>query len=120
MNTQTAILTLCLALGSAACASSGPNPFEDAQTGASSRTVMVEVQNQNFYDATVYAITAAGERRLGIVAGNGRRTFTARLVGPGDVRLRVRLLGGGNFTTHPMPASPGETLVLIIPAGFDA
>ena len=76
----------------------------------------MEVDNRNFYDATIYVLTGAGERRLGIVQGKTERTFVTRLDGPDSVRFRVRMLAGGSFTTESMTAVPGEILVLIIRA----
>lgn len=115
MNVRIMSLTFSLGLGMMACASPGASPFDDS---VEPRTVHVEVDNQNFYDATVYVITGAGERRLGIVPGKTEKTFVTRLAGLGDVRLRVRMLAGGSFTTERMTASPGEILVLIILANF--
>ena len=80
--------------------------------------VQVEVDNQNFNDATVYLQSGSGEQRLGIVRGKSVKTFVARLMGPYEVRLRVRLLAGGSFTTEAMHAAPGETLLLIVPSSL--
>lgn len=113
MNTRIVALTFALGVGSAACASPGESPFGD---GVQPGTVQVEVDNQNFYDATIYVLSGAGERRLGIVPGKTKKTFVARLVAPADVRLRVRMLAGGSFTTDPMNTIPGEIIQLIIPA----
>ncbi len=115
MNAHIVALTFFVGLGVTACASAGASPFDD---GVEPGTVHVEVDNQNFYDATIYVLSGAGERRLGIVRGKTEKTFVARLVGPDHIRLRVRLLAGASFTTETMNASPGETLVLIIPASL--
>ena len=108
------ILTLSLALAWMACGY-GQDPFYGANP---TTTIRVEVENQNFYDATVYAITTAGEQRLGVVGGNSTKMFTARLTRPDFVHLRIRMLGGRSFKLDPIDASPGETLVLIIPAAL--
>lgn len=115
MNARIVSLTISLGLGVMACASPGVSPFDG---GREQRTVHVEVDNRNFYDATIYVITGAGERRLGIVQGKTERTFETRLAGPDNVRFRIRMLTGGSFTTERMSASPGETLVVIIPASL--
>lgn len=115
MNARIAALTLSLGLGMTACASPGASPFDD---GVEPGTIHVEVDNQNFYDATVYVLSGAGERRLGIVRGKSEKTLVARLFVPGNVRLRVRMLAGASFTTEVMNAGPGETLLLIIPANL--
>ncbi|MFV2007333.1 MAG: hypothetical protein ACC667_07795 [Longimicrobiales bacterium] len=107
-------VTFSMAVALTACASPGAGPFDD---GVEPGTIHVEVDNHNFYDATVYVITGAGERRLGIVRGKSEKTYVARLLAPGEVRLRVRMLAGGSFTTDPMNTIPGETIQLIIPAG---
>ena len=115
MKAQIVALTFSLGIWMTACASPGANPFND---GVERGTVHVEVDNLNFYDATIYVLSGSGERRLGIVPGKTVKTFVARLVGPDDVRLRVRLLAGGSFTTDTMHTSPGETLLLIIPSSL--
>ena len=116
MKAHIVILTVSLALWATACASPGATPF--AENGVSVSTVQVEVDNQHFNDATIYLLSGAGEQRLGTVPGKSVKTFVARLIGPYDVRLRVRLLAGGSFTTDAMPASPGETLLLIVPSSL--
>ena len=115
MKTRIMALTFSLVFTSAACASTGANPFEG---GVALRTVQVEVDNQNFSDATVYVLTNSGRQRLGVVQGKTKRTFVARLGSVGDVRLRVRLLAGASFTTRAMLATPGETLLLIVPSSL--
>ena len=116
MKAHIVILTVSLALWVTACASSSATPFD--QGGVSLGTIQVEVDNQNFNDATVYLQSGSGEQRLGIVRGKSVKTFVARLMGPYEVRLRVRLLAGGSFTTEAMHAAPGETLLLIVPSSL--
>ncbi|MCH7564390.1 MAG: hypothetical protein IH968_11260 [Gemmatimonadetes bacterium] len=116
MKAHIVILTVSLALWVTACASPSATPFD--QGGVSLGTIQVEVDNQNFNDATVYLQSGSGEQRLGIVRGKSVKTFVARLMGPYEVRLRVRLLAGGSFTTEAMHASPGETLLLIVPSSL--
>jgi hypothetical protein len=72
------------------------------------------VENQNFYDATVFALARSGEqRRLGIVTGNSEGTFTFRWV-QDELRVIIRLLAGGSTATEPILVNPGDSLNLVI------
>ncbi len=74
----------------------------------------LHVENQNFYDATLYALSRGGERqRLGVVGGNGRATFTFRWLQQ-ELRVIIQLLAGGSTATEPLLVSPGDSLNLII------
>lgn len=72
------------------------------------------VENQNFYDATLYALSRGGERqRLGVVGGNNHATFTFRWL-QDELRVMIQLLAGGATATETMLVSPGDSLQLII------
>src|SRR5574341_1445583 len=74
----------------------------------------LHVDNQNFYDATVYAMARSGERqRLGVVTGNGQATFTFRWL-QSEVRVLIRLLAGGSTATDAILVNPGDSLNLVI------
>ncbi len=89
----------------------GPNPNEEP---APDPVLTLHVQNQNFYDATIYAIARSGERqRLGVVTGNNEGTFTFRWLHE-EVRVLIQLLAGGSKVTEPILVSPGDSLELII------
>jgi hypothetical protein len=108
----------CAALaGCALLAPSPPDPFTGARAGAT--TVRVDVENRNFYDATIYATMSGGsERRVGDVGGNGRRSFDMPLSAPADVRFRIELLADGWCTTYPIALNPGDGIGLQIVADF--
>lgn len=72
------------------------------------------VENQNFYDATLYALSRSGEQqRIGAVGGNHHATFSFRWL-QGELRVMIRLLAGGTTATETMLVSPGDSLHLII------
>src|SRR5574341_543694 len=74
----------------------------------------LHVENQNFYDATLYALSRGGERqRLGVVGGNNQASFTFRWLHD-EVRVAIQLLAGGSTVTEPILVSPGDSLNLII------
>jgi hypothetical protein len=76
--------------------------------------VTLSVENQNYYDATVYAVTEAGERqRIGRVTGLTRSTFTFRWL-HNDLRVLIQLLADGSAITQPVPVNPGDSLNLVI------
>jgi hypothetical protein len=91
----------------------------DPFTGEGSSTLRVDVQNNNFNDATIYYTQLGGpERRVGDVVGNGRRSFTVPLEFTGDVRFRIELLADGECTMHPVVLSPGDVVGLQIVPNF--
>jgi len=74
----------------------------------------LHVENQNFYDATLYALSRGGDRqRLGVVGGNNQATFTFRWL-QDELRVIIQLLAGGSTATESMLVSPGDSLNLII------
>ena len=108
-------LLAILALGAAAgCSSTSQprNPFE-SQGGASSTTIRINVENNNFNEATIRSV-ARTERRLGTVPGNGRESFTIDWPAVNDLRLQIDILAGDRFTTNRIQVSPGENVYLTI------
>lgn len=96
----------------------GGDPFA-GDSGGGQRNVRLRVQNDNFYDATISAITDTGRRRLGTVGGNQTAVFTMPWSFAGGLRVQIDLLAGPTCTTDPVPVNPGETIDLRIPASFD-
>lgn len=80
----------------------------------------LEVQNQSFYDMTVYAFRGGSRIRLGTVTGNTTHVFTIprSLVNPGmPLRFLADPIGGGRTPySEEIIVNPGDTLVLRIPA----
>lgn len=103
----TVFLVLSIGL-SAACSSRRPAREE------SFPPVTVRVDNQNFYDATVYMIWQSDRRRLGVVSGNGSENFTTNWHGP-EVTVQIEMLAGRRYQYIPIGVSPGDRLVVEIP-----
>ena len=94
-----------------ACASS-PEAYDD--TGAMQDAVLT-AENQNFLDATVYAVWDAGIRdRLGMVTGLTSETFDVDVKGS-ELRLEVDFVAGGSFLSDPIYVGPGDHLQVRIP-----
>ncbi len=86
------------------------NPFE---AGATAQSIRIHVENNNFNEATVRAV-ARIERRLGVVPGNGRESFTLNWPTVDDLRVRIDILAGDRFTTNRVSVGPGESVYLTI------
>lgn len=76
--------------------------------------ITVEVENQNFYDATVYLVWQSSRRRLGVASGNARESFTTNWGGP-EVTVMIEMLAGRRYQSIPIGVSPGDGLVVVIP-----
>lgn len=111
-----------LALALAACGTRtsypGQNPF--AEGGGTPQEVRVRVRNNNFYDASLTAISDTGRRRLGTVGGNQTAVFTIPWSFTSGMRIEIDLLAGPTCTTDLVTVSPGEEVRLEIMADFDS
>ena len=87
------------------------NPFEEG--AATSRIITIEVENHNFNEATLRAVSRT-ERRLGVVTGNGKGTFTIPWMTVDDLRIRIDLLAGDLHTTNRVTVGPGDSVHLTI------
>ena len=83
-------------------------------TGTTKAQIVIEVDNRNFNQATVWMLSGSGERRRGVVNGKIQKTFTIRWPRSDDLRLRVRVLGGRGFTTARQLVFPGDHVELRI------
>jgi hypothetical protein len=111
------LLALLVALGSCASATRQDNPFT-ASTAAGQ--IHVKVRNDNFYDATIWAVVnGARQRRLGIVSGKHDADFTMAWTLPQPLQFDIDLLTGDMACrTRSMIVDPGDDLELQITADF--
>ena len=87
----------------------GGRPREDTP-----RDLTLVAKNQNFYDATLYAISPGSVRqRLGIVPGHSEETFVFRWSNL-ELRIEIDLLSVGSTVTDRLPVDEGDELELII------
>ncbi len=110
-----ALLALALLLGG--CASTpgtgqaSVDPFSDG--GAVSDEVMLTVQNNDFRDATIYAIWSGLKRRVGTVTGKTSETFRMDWRSE-EVQLEIDYLGGGGYLSERVPVTQGDHLNFVI------
>jgi hypothetical protein len=105
-----ALLPALLAL--TACATPGAStdqPFADGR-----EEVRIRIQNDNFYDARVYALVDGVRRQLGYVGGKTDRVFTMPLSFSQVLRLQFDILAGPTCTTEALTVDPGDLLQLQI------
>lgn len=74
--------------------------------------IVVEVRNNDFRDATVYAIREGERQRLGLVTGKTDESFSIPWRPNFALRLEVRFLGGGMCATRQILLEPGQRYVL--------
>lgn len=121
-RSKAALTLLPAAIMLSACAGMGgtsSDPFSGAEGRNEFRLV---VENQNFYDATIYALMNGMRRRLGSVGSNSDGVFTVPLGAPQDMRLEISMLAGPTCVTYPIPVDPGDTVRFQIrpgPVGSD-
>ncbi len=78
-----------------------------------SRYLTVEVDNQNFYDATIYAVRPGMRLRVGRVVGFNKETF--EFAWPDlELRFEIALLSVGSYYTWSLPVERGDQLALTI------
>ncbi len=104
-----ALMTAC-SMGHA-----GPPTTDPRQTalGSRERGLRVEVQNQNFYDVTIYAYRGGSRTRLGTVSTNHTEFFTFDW-SLTEVRFLVDFLSAGCLLTASLPVHEDEELLLIL------
>lgn len=100
------LLVGVLSAATAGCAS-GPQP-------ESGPPVVIEIQNNNFQDATVFIVREGERRRLGVVVGKTDETFGIPWRPNFLMRLEVRFLGGGSCATRDIQMEPGQRFVLAL------
>lgn len=109
-----AVMTLLVAAGQ------GCQPFaREAPSGwddAPGDSFVLEVENQNFNEARLYARWNGMRERIGSVVGNRSQNFTLRWR-TGDLRVEVDFLAAGGFISDPVVVNPGDTVVFRIPPG---
>ena len=98
-----------------ACAGGGGTgvPTSSVRPADEREEISVEVQNQNFYQATVYAYRAGSRKRLGVVESQRTRSFEFVWI-TGDLRFLVDFLANGCVLTQPMAVDRGDDLLLIL------
>ena len=75
--------------------------------------VSVEVQNQNFYQATVYAYRAGNRARLGVVESQSTRSFEFVWI-TGDLRFLIDFFANGCILTESVAVNRGDDVLLIL------
>ena len=113
-----AALSVALALGAVGCASlSGGESRTGWDVGSSEEQVVeLQITNQNFKDARIYALWGGERRRLGMVSGNTSQTFRVQWRPGANLRIEVDFLAGGGFVSESVSTWPGEAFEFIIPA----
>ncbi len=75
--------------------------------------ISVEVQNLNFYEATVYAYRLGSRTRLGVVESHSTKSFEFAWTS-GDLRFLIDFLANGCILTDQLPVAQGDDLLLIL------
>lgn len=102
-----------LLIGAAACSGrSASDPFSRTQAGPQELRVFVD--NQNFNDLRIYALTTRGPQAMGQVGGRSTRNFRLPWRQLDELRFRLEFLAGRTYETNSVNASPGDRLDIFV------
>lgn len=107
-------LMLAVPVALSACRSSNAYDVDNRKP----EDAMLIVENQNFYDVDIYALSTGLSTRIGTVSGsNGvaRFALSPTIIGASDFRLIAAPIGGnGRASSGPLIVSGGRTIKFTI------
>jgi len=110
------VVAATLALIACACGTRTSYPGQDPFSGdVPAQQIRLNVRNNNFYDASLMAVSDTGRRRLGTVAGNQSAVFSMPMSFVSGLRIEIDLLAGPTCVTDFITVSPGSIVELEIP-----
>ena len=112
MHRRFLLVAGCLMIAGCGAGQRTPNPFESGPGGADQ--IQVRVENLNFNDATLHALTEGARIRMGRVSGKSNGTFRVDWPFVRDLRVEISLLASDTYTTPRLTVSPGESIRLMI------
>ena len=80
--------------------------------------IAIEVDNQNFSDATVYLIWQGDRRRLGSVVGKNQASFNSPWYAS-LLQVEISFLAGTTQRGDAFSVTPGATYLIVIPPNTD-
>jgi hypothetical protein len=93
----------------------GAGPDVTPAPAVTGDSLVIEIQNQNFYDATIHYLYGGGARqRLGTVNGNSQGRFTIRW-DPRPIRFNINFVGAGETISDEITTSVGDILGVTLP-----
>jgi outer membrane biogenesis lipoprotein LolB len=110
----TALLAVVSTSGCTAVQGPAANPFEERRVSR----IRLDVINNNFNDATLYAYRGPQRQRLGVVTGKTSATYTIDWPQSQQLRVEISLLTGGSCTTNTIQVDPGNVVELQIRDDF--
>ena len=114
------VSTIAIALSLGGCAAAPPgtteprDPFDRAVEQRDD--VLLTVQNNDFRDASIYAIWNGVRRRVGSVTGMTSETFRMTWMSE-EIQLAIDFVGGGGYTSERVPVTQGDHLDFVIMGG---
>ena len=112
------LLSIAVVSGAALAAACAGNAQGVRESPLGDQTYSVEIENQNFYSATVYAFRQGYRKRLGTVESNRTRTYSFTWPYT-DIRFQGDFLAVGCTIGQSISVVPGDQYGLIIEPSDD-
>ncbi|MEQ8330728.1 MAG: hypothetical protein RH859_09725 [Longimicrobiales bacterium] len=110
---RTLALAAALALSGCSVGGNSPSPFD--QGGEAAGQIQITIDNQNFNDVRIFAVTTRGPQSLGQAGGRSTRVFRLEWRQLDEIRFRLEFLAGSEYTTQRINVSPGDAIDVYIP-----
>jgi hypothetical protein len=97
------------------CASGTPEPaWGTDERGRPDSQITVRVQNRQFSEVTLWAVSDGGRLRMGTVNSMGTEVVRVPWSGLRPLQVEINLLQGERFLTSPVNVPEGEQVTLVI------
>jgi hypothetical protein len=107
------VLGLGCLLGAAPAGRVPVAPLAAPRDSVESHTISVDVENDNVYDATIYAVRPGFRQRIGQVLALQKGKFSFMWPHP-DLRFEVALFPVGSYYTQSIVVEQGDELELTV------
>ena len=115
---RSALAITVAVMTTAACGAlqqSSQNPFDGSLEQQQEERLRIQVQNMNFNDATIFAVSSGQRARLGTVTGKTDQDFRLEWNFAHPISFEIDIVGGSGCQTPPLPVDPGARVWIQVP-----
>jgi len=111
----TLVLTSLMVASSCGLSTNARNPFDGSLRQQQEDRLRIQIQNMNFNDITIFAVSAGQRIRLGSVTGKTDGNFRLDWNYANPISFEIDVVGGRGCDTPPIAVDPGARIWVQIP-----